>query len=48
MDKLLQTFLTTAAPSGYEDALQAKFTEAITGFVDCVETDVLGNVIATK
>ena len=48
MDKLLQTFLTTAAPSGYEDALQNKFSEAISEFVDFVETDVLGNVIATK
>lgn len=48
MDTLLHTFLTTPAPSGYEEVLQDKFIKAIVKYVDCVETDPIGNVIAIK
>lgn len=46
-----QTFhrlLMAAAPSGYEGALQAVYKEEIAPYVDSVETDNIGNVIALK
>lgn len=48
MDELLHQLLTIAAPSGYEEALQAMFKEHITKYVDSVETDIIGNLIAIK
>lgn len=48
MDGLLQKLLNTAAPSGYETEIQAVFSKEIAGFVDSVEVDVMGNVIALR
>ena len=48
MDDLLNKLLTTAAPSGYEGALQEVFVEYIAPYVDSTETDTLGNVIGVK
>lgn len=48
MDELLHRLLNTAAPSGYETEIQAIFSKEMAGFVDAVETDALGNVIATQ
>ncbi len=48
MDELLYKLLTTAAPSGYEEAVQSIFKVSIAQYVDIIETDILGNVIAVK
>ena len=48
MDELLNKLLTTAAPSGYEGALQDVFREQIVPYVDSAETDTMGNVIGAK
>ncbi len=40
--------LTAAAPSGYEDAVQSVFCEEISTYVDRIDRDALGNVIAIK
>lgn len=45
---LLNKLLMTAAPSGYEGAVQVVFKEHIAPFVTCTETDTMGNVIAVK
>ena len=47
-DELLNKLLMTAAPSGYEGAVQVVFREHITSFVACTETDTMGNVIAVR
>lgn len=48
MDELLNKLLITAAPSGYEGALQDVFREYIAPYVDSTETDTMGNVIGVK
>lgn len=48
MDKLLHDLLITAAPSGYEEALQSKIKESIADYVDVIEIDTIGNAIAVK
>ena len=48
MDELLNRLLVSAAPSGYEEAVQTLFKESIANYVDEVRTDTLGNVIAVK
>lgn len=48
MDELLNRLLIAAAPSGYEEAVQAVFKEGIAQYVDEVRTDTFGNVIAVK
>lgn len=48
MGKLLYQLLTTAAPSGYEEELQAVFKEYISKYVDSIETDNMGNIIAVR
>lgn len=48
MDELLNRLLLAAAPSGYEEAVQALFKESIAKYVDEVRTDTFGNVIAVK
>lgn len=47
-EELLNKLLMTAAPSGYEGAVQVVFREHIAPFVTCTETDTMGNVIAVK
>lgn len=48
MDQLLNRLLMAAAPSGYEEAVQALFKESIAQYVDEVRTDTFGNVIAVR
>lgn len=48
MDKLFHQLLSIGAPSGYEEDIQAFFKEKIFPYVDAVEVDVMGNVIAVK
>lgn len=48
MDQLFHRLLTTAAPSGYEGALQEVFKEQMAPYVDSIETDNMGNVMAVK
>ena len=48
MDQIFQRLLTTAGPSGYEGALQEVFKEQMAPYVDSVETDNMGNVMAVK
>lgn len=48
MDTLLNKLLTAASPSGYERDVQFVFKEAIAPYVDDIETDVLGNMIAKR
>ena len=45
---LLNKLLMTAAPSGYEGAVQVVFREHIAPYVASTETDTMGNVIAVK
>lgn len=47
-DEFLNKLLTAAAPSGYEGAVQEVYKEHIAPYVDAVETDTMGNVIAVK
>lgn len=48
MDQIFQRLLTTAGPSGYEGALQEVFKEQMAPYVDSIETDNMGNVMAVK
>lgn len=48
IDRLFHRLLTTAAPSGYEGALQEVFKEQVAPYVDSIETDNMGNVMAVK
>ena len=48
MEELFHRLLTAAAPSGYEGALQEVYKEHIAPYVDRMETDTLGNVIAVR
>lgn len=48
MEELLDILLTAGAPSGYEGAVQDIFRERMARYVDSVETDTMGNVIAEK
>lgn len=48
MDKLLFQLLTSSAPSGYEEDVQAIVKEQFARYVDRVETDNMGNVIGVK
>lgn len=48
MDELLNELLSVSSPSGYEENVQFLFKEAITPFVDSVETDTMGNIIAVR
>ena len=45
---LLNKLLMTAAPSGYEGAVQVVFREHIAPYVASTETDTMGNVIAIR
>ena len=45
---LLNKLLMTAAPSGYEGAVQVVFREHIAPYVASTETDTMGNVIAVR
>lgn len=47
-DELLNKLLMTAAPSGYEGAVQVVFREHIAPYVASTETDTMGNVIAIR
>lgn len=47
-EELLQSLLTTAAPSGYEEAIQSLFSKSIGKYVDVVAMDAIGNAIAIK
>lgn len=48
MEELFHRLLTTAAPSGYEGAVQEVYKELMAPYVDSIETDNMGNVIAVK
>lgn len=48
IDELLNKLLMTAAPSGYEGAVQVVFREHIAPYVASTETDTMGNVIAIR
>lgn len=48
MNELLQRLLSVAAPSGYETEIQTVFANEVARFVDSVEEDVMGNVIALR
>lgn len=48
MDELFKRLLTAAAPSGYEGAVQEVFKEQVAPYVDSMETDNMGNVMAVK
>lgn len=48
MDQIFHRLLTTAGPSGYEGALQKVFKEQIAPYVDSIEADNMGNVMAVK
>lgn len=48
MDQIFHRLLTTAAPSGYEGAVQEVYKELMTPYVDSIETDTMGNVMAVK
>lgn len=48
IDQIFNRLLTAAAPSGYEGAVQEVFKEHIAPYVDSIETDNIGNVIAVK
>ena len=43
----LKQIVDTPGPSGYEQAVQRVFRERVRPYVDSIETDVMGNVIAT-
>ena len=45
---MLNKLLMTAAPSGYEGAVQVVFREHIAPYVASTETDTMGNVIAVR
>ncbi len=45
---LLKKIVDTPGPSGYEQQVQKVFKESVQPYSDTVETDVLGNVIATR
>lgn len=47
-EELFHRLLTTAAPSGYEGAVQRAYKEQMAPYVDSIETDNMGNVIAVK
>lgn len=42
MRNLLYRLLNVAAPSGYEDAVQAVFCEEINAYVDRIDKDAMG------
>ncbi|UKK67543.1 M42 family metallopeptidase [Prevotella communis] len=48
MDEFLKNILTIPAPSGYEEEFQNIFKEHIKKYVDRVETDNMGNIIAVR
>lgn len=48
MDQIFQRLLTTAGPSGFEGALQEVYKEQMAPYVDSIETDNMGNVIAVN
>ena len=48
MEELFHRLLTTAAPSGYEGAVQEVYKEQMGPYVDSIETDNMGNVMAVK
>jgi len=48
MFELLKKVLAPVGPSGLEGPVAAAITEEIRPYVDTIETDALGNLIATK
>lgn len=48
MEQIFNRLLMAAAPSGYEGAVQEVFKGHIAPYVDSIETDNIGNVIAVK
>jgi len=44
----LKRIVDTPGPSGYEQAVQRVYREAVTPFVDELRTDIMGSVIATR
>src|SRR6185436_10311932 len=45
---LLKRLVDTPGPSGYEQAVQRVYREAVRAYADEVTTDVMGNVIAVR
>ena len=48
MKALIEKLVSVSSPSGYESAIRAVIEETIKPFVDQIETDALGNLIARK